>query len=179
MIYSLLKKTSNANRETAKKADADTTEGAEPVTPKKVTAAKAKKSATKAGEGEATTNDNTIVVAPVTPKKRTPAKPKNSNPGAVTDNTEAAGEEDSAATPKAKTSPTKSKTANSNGTPRKRAPASGIAPSRGIPDCYENASNADKRLMKMKEDGESWEAIRAAWKEETGDDPGKSTLPNR
>ena len=144
-----------------------------------MTAAKVKKAATTATEGEATTNGTTIVVEPVTPKKRTPAKPKNNTPKAAADNTEAAGEEDSASTAKVKTSPTKAKTANGNSTPRKRAPASGIAPSRGIPDCYENATNADKRLIKMKEDGESWEAIRAAWKEETGDDPGKSTLPNR
>lgn len=118
-------------------------------------------------------------VEPATPKKkRTPAKPKDVTPKAVTDNAEADNEDETRTTPKAKTTPSKSK-GNDDGTPRKRAAASAIAPSRSIPSSWEDASDADKLLVKMKDEGSDWGAIRAAWKEATGQETGASTLPNR
>lgn len=37
----------------------------------------------------------------------------------------------------------------------------------------------DRLLLTMKDAGKSWSDIIAAWKDATGDTPGKSTLPNR
>ena len=56
-------------------------------------------------------------------------------------------------------------------TPRKRqAPKKELAIPRGIPSSWEDADQADRMMVTMKENGEGWAEIRAAWKEETGQD---------
>lgn len=181
MMTSLQPTGLQADSDTAKTGDANATAVAEPKTPKKkAVTAKAKKAAADAADGQETSKDDKDSVEPVTPKKkRTPAKPKVVTPKAVTDNAETDNEDDETmTTPKAKTTPSKSKS-NDDGTPRKRTPASAIAPSRSIPTSWEEASDADKLLVKMKEEGSDWSTIRAAWKDATGQDTGASTLPNR
>ncbi len=180
MMTSLQPTGLQADNDTAKTGDANATVVAEPKTPrKKAVTAKAKKAAADAADGQETSKDDKDSVEPVTPKKkRTPAKPKVATPKAVTDNAETDNEDETMTTPKAKTTPSKSKS-NDDGTPRKRATASAIAPSRSIPTSWEEASDADKLLVKMKEEGSDWSTIRAAWKDATGQDTGASTLPNR
>ncbi|KAF6220496.1 hypothetical protein HO133_002929 [Letharia lupina] len=64
--------------------------------------------------------------------------------------------------------------------PRKRqAPKKELAAPRGIPSSWDNADHADRMMVTMKEKGEGWAEIRAAWKEATGQDTASSTLPNR
>lgn len=66
------------------------------------------------------------------------------------------------------------------GNARKRnAPAGSIAPPRGIPKSWDEAEEADRLLVTMKEDGKAWDEIRKMWKEQTGQDTANSTLPNR
>ena len=56
-------------------------------------------------------------------------------------------------------------------TPRKRqAPKKEIIAPRGIPSSWDEADDADRMLVAMKEKGEGWSDIRAAWKEATGQD---------
>jgi len=78
------------------------------------------------------------------------------------------------------------KTGNTNGVTksaaRKRGPtkaAEGVAPGRTIPLSWEDASEADRKLVQMKEAGSSWPDIREMWKTETGQETAGSTLPNR
>lgn len=106
-----------------------------------------------------------------------------------------AADKDDAAVAKKKRSPTKAKpvkaeaedgeeefvvplTPQTPQTPRKRkASAAAVAPGRAIPANFEAANEADKLLVKMKDEGSGWLEIRAAWKELTGESPGASTLP--
>ena len=63
-------------------------------------------------------------------------------------------------------------------TPRKRkASGAPATPARPIPANFEAADEADRMLVKMKDDGSGWPEIRAAWKDVTGETPGVSTLP--
>lgn len=56
-------------------------------------------------------------------------------------------------------------------TPRKRqAPKAILATPKSIPASWDTAELADKMLVTMKEEGKDWATIRAAWKEETGQD---------
>lgn len=56
-------------------------------------------------------------------------------------------------------------------TPRKRAaPEKPLAAPREIPTCWEYANPEDKMLVNMKEAGDDWATIRAAWKQMTGQD---------
>lgn len=66
-------------------------------------------------------------------------------------------------------------------TPRKRAPplADFVSDQIAIPTSWAAAGEADKKLIQMKEEGSSWEAIRKMWKEMTGQGVAPSTLPNR
>lgn len=48
-----------------------------------------------------------------------------------------------------------------------------------IPRTYEECEDIDKKLISMRDSGKGWADIRRMWKEETGEDAGKSTLPNR
>lgn len=66
------------------------------------------------------------------------------------------------------------------GQSRKReAPKNAIAPPRPIPLTWDEADEADKMLVRMRDRGEEWGTIRPAWTEITGEDPSTSTLPNR
>ena len=151
------------------------------MTPKKpTTPAKAKKAPTVVANEQGTTNGNDEGVNPVTPKKkRAPTKTKNGTPNGTINDAEADGDGDPT-TPKVKVSPSKTKTSG-DGTPRKRsAPTAGVvAPSRGIPTSWEEATEADRLLVNMKNDGADWNAIRNAWKQATGQETAPSTLPNR
>ena len=91
-----------------------------------------------------------------------PMKPKQNGKTKASKNNDAKNTKDS-------TSPT---------TP-KRQPTNKVAKSVDIPTCLANASEADKKMVRMKEAGESWHTIRAMWKKETGQDTATSTLPNR
>ncbi|KAI9816259.1 MAG: hypothetical protein M1827_001860 [Pycnora praestabilis] len=65
-------------------------------------------------------------------------------------------------------------------TSRKRAkPTTPHTPGRTIPTNYAEASEGDKMLLKMKEEGKPWKEIRSMWEEITGEKTGASTLPNR
>ena len=118
-------------------------------------------------------------IEPITPKtKRTTAKLRVAIAKATTEDN---ADEDNGEpiSPKAKKSPTKAKNSE-DGTPRKRsAPASAIAPSRGIPTSWEEAGPADRMMVTMKEAGSDWNAIRATWATITGQKTASSTLPNR
>lgn len=48
-----------------------------------------------------------------------------------------------------------------------------------IPSCWEKASAADRMLVTMRGQGTEWGKIRALWKDITGQDTAKSTLPVR
>ena len=94
-----------------------------------------------------------------------------------------------AKTPKTPRTPKTPKVATTNdegvnkaSPPRKRGPIKspeGIAPPRGIPTSWETASEADRKLVEMKEAGKSWGEIRDMWKAVTGQTTADSTLPNR
>lgn len=53
------------------------------------------------------------------------------------------------------------------------------APSIAISTSLDTVTPEDRMLLKMRDDGENWSAIRTAWKNMTGILPGASTLPNR
>lgn len=48
-----------------------------------------------------------------------------------------------------------------------------------IPSCWEEASAADRMLVTMRGQGTEWGKIRELWKDITGQDTAKSTLPVR
>lgn len=48
-----------------------------------------------------------------------------------------------------------------------------------IPSCWEEASAADRMLVTMRGQGAEWGKIRELWKDITGQDTAKSTLPVR
>ena len=62
---------------------------------------------------------------------------------------------------------------------RQRAAPQNLLAPREIPRSWKTATPADKMLVKMKLKGCSWVEIRKAWEEITGEEPAKSTLPNR
>ncbi|MCJ1467130.1 hypothetical protein MMC07_005752 [Pseudocyphellaria aurata] len=71
-------------------------------------------------------------------------------------------------------------TTNARGEIRQRqAPMFAIAPAREIPSSYEEADEADRLLLDMRDSGVPWKIIRAAWTEKTRQPTGGSTLPNR
>lgn len=118
------------------------------------------------------TNGETEGLEPVTPKKgkRTPAKGKVIK---TEDGTNA--NDDTAETTDKSISPTKGNVeiegTTVHNTPRKRqAPKKELAAPRGIPSSWDNADHADKMMVSMKEKGEGWAEIRAAWKDVTGQD---------
>lgn len=56
-------------------------------------------------------------------------------------------------------------------TPRKRqAPKKEVVTPRGIPSSWDEAGDADRMLVTMKEQGQGWSEIRTAWKAATGQD---------
>lgn len=50
---------------------------------------------------------------------------------------------------------------------------------RMIPRTFEECEDLDKKLISMRDGGLAWPEIRRKWQEETGEQVGKSTLPNR
>ena len=171
---------------TKAKKDADSTEGDSPTEVKK-------KRVTRTKNGKTDTSEET---EPTSTKKRVPAKGKTNasevvEGGVKVEDDDAAnggtpnGNAANGTTPKgrAKKSTTELMT-NENGSPktapRKRAaPKNSVATPRGIPSSWESASEADKLLVRMKDEGKDWVSIRAAWKAATGEDTAQSTLPNR
>ena len=148
--------------------------------PKKKRASPKKKNASdaivKTENGE--TNGETEGPEPVTPKKgkRAPAKGKSAKDA----KTEAA----SAETDDKTTSSTEDnggiEGTTVHNTPRKRqAPKKDLAAPRGIPASWDDADAADRMLVHMKEKGEGWNEIRAAWKVATGQDTASRYIPLR
>ncbi|KAL9581114.1 MAG: hypothetical protein Q9203_006025 [Teloschistes exilis] len=62
---------------------------------------------------------------------------------------------------------------------RKRATPGKVADKVPLPTTWATASGADKMLVKMKEEGKSWNEIRETWQTMTGQETAGSTLPNR
>ena len=62
---------------------------------------------------------------------------------------------------------------------KKRALAGTVIKGRGIPTSIAEASEADRAMLRMREEGKTWIEINAMWEAMTGEKPGKSTLPNR
>ena len=139
----------------------------EPVTPAPKKRASPKKKTVAKPDAETEDdekNGETEGPEPVTPKKskRAPAKGKSTKAN-----------DESADTTDKSISPTKGngeiEGTTVKDTPRKRqAPKKELAAPRGIPSSWDNADHADRMMVMMKEKGESWTEIRAAWKEVTG-----------
>lgn len=162
-------------RSPVKKASAATDgDATEPATTSKKRASPKKKDAAavkvKAEDGEP--DEETEGLEPVTPKKgkRATAKGK-----AAKANNDADANGGSAESTDKSASPTKGTGAlegmTVHNTARKRqAPKKDVAPPRGIPSSWDEAGDADRMLVTMKEKGEGWAEIRALWKEATGQD---------
>lgn len=86
-------------------------------------------------------------------------------------------------TPKGKKPIKKAKTPNEeDGSPvgRKRSVTkTAAAEARPIPTRLEHASPEDRKLVAMRDAGESWNDIRKMWKDMTGNETAHSTLPGR
>ena len=81
-------------------------------------------------------------------------------------------------TPKTPKNTTGTKAKNGSPTPKssgKRASAAKFADKVSLPTVWANASGTDKALVKMKEDGKSWNEIRSIWKEMTGQNTASSS----
>lgn len=155
------------------------------------------KKAAAASNVEANTNgEATETTTPALKKRASPKKKAVANPNADTEDGEMNGETEGPepVTPKkkGKRAAAKSKTndesadttdksispTKGNGevegttvhnTPRKRqAPKKELAAPRGIPTSWDEADQADRMMVSMKEKGESWIEIRAMWKKVTG-----------
>ncbi len=149
---------------------------AEPVTPSKKRASPKKKATDvniKVENGE--TDGETEGPEPVTPKKgkRAPAMGK-----AAKSDSHVKTEE---VTDKS-VSPTKGNReiegTTVHNTPRKRqAPKKELAAPRGIPSSWDEADQADRMMVTMKEKGKTWTEIRDAWKAATGQDTASRYVP--
>lgn len=124
------------------------------------------------GEPDGESDGETEGLEPVTPKKgkRATAKGK-----AAKANNDVDANGGSAESTDKSVSPTKGNGAlegmTVHNTARKRqAPKKDVAPPRGIPSSWDEAGDADRMLVTMKEKGEGWAEIRTAWKEATGQD---------
>ena len=149
----------------------DTTQ---PITPTKKRASPKKKNAadvkidTENGEPDGETEGQ----EPVTPKKGKRATTKGKATKAENDAKTNGG---STETTDKSVSPTKGngeiEGTTIHNTPRKRqAPKKELALPRGIPSSWDNADSADRMLVTMKENGQGWTEIRAAWMKATGQD---------
>lgn len=162
-------------RSPVKKASAATDgDATEPATTSKKRASPKKKDAAavkvKAEDGEL--DGETEGLEPVTPKKGKRATVKG-KAAKANDDVDASG--GSAESTDKSVSPTKGNGAlegmTVHNTARKRqAPKKDVAPPRGIPTSWDEAGDADRMLVAMKEKGEGWAEIRTAWKEATGQD---------
>lgn len=158
-----------------------------PAPKKKRGAAKVKKETTDDKGDEGAAEADIPPTPPVTPKKGRGGKAAKTNNADV---------EGSAPVPKSSKKskavesseesvepPTSQESASTtkNGTPRKRAAAGKEkAVARGLPTSIEEASEADKMLIHMKDvENKSWSDIRSFWMAMTGQETASSTLPNR
>lgn len=125
--------------------------------------------------------DKAMIAEPATPTSKTTRL--SSKSGAVNDkiNTNVASNKSGSSTrptsPGKTVSPTKSIGSKSSGsssmtvreTPRQRQASKGTpADPRPVPTSWDDADDADKMLMTMKQAGKTWEEIREAWEEMTG-----------
>ena len=62
---------------------------------------------------------------------------------------------------------------------KRSALAGSIVKGRGIPTSLAEASEADRAMLRMREENKTWIEINSMWEAMTGEKPGKSTLPNR
>lgn len=73
--------------------------------------------------------------------------------------------------------PTKKKRGTPAKTPGEKGAKAGARP---MPTSWENASEEDRMMLRMKDDeGKGWNEIREAWNAMTGETVGKSTLSGR
>ena len=177
-----------ATKITPKKRGAAKNDEQSPVAKKKRTATKSKKEAKDAEDNGDAAGEDLPLTPPVTPPKKGRGRkasntantgvngsvPK-SKGGKKTKATEPA--EDSAEGPNSQESPTTTK----SGTPRKRAAVTkDKAVARGLPSSMEQASDADKMLLHMKDvENKPWAEIRKMWTVMTSQETAPSTLPNR
>ena len=162
-------------RSPVKKATAATTGDAViSTTPSKKRASPKKKDVAivKVNAENGETDGETEGLEPVTPKKgkRAPAKAK----ATKADNDVDANVGSTESTDKS-ASPTKGNgvvggTTVHNTARKRQAPKKDVAAPRGIPTSWDEAGDADRMLVTMKEQGEGWAEIRAAWKEATRQD---------
>ena len=121
--------------------------------------------------------------APITPPKTPKAKASKVSKVAVKlneseggDGTDVAAESSSDAQQLALA---ESSAVTKKGTPRKRAATVKTGKTIPISSSYETAIPADKMIVKLKEEGKSWNEIRMKWTEMTGQESKGSSLPNR
>ncbi|KAG6997677.1 hypothetical protein G7Y79_00038g074360 [Physcia stellaris] len=121
--------------------------------------------------------------APITPPKTPKAKASKASKVAVKlneseggDGTDVAAESSSDAQQLALA---ESSAVTKKGTPRKRAATVKTGKTIPISSSYETAIPADKMIVKLKEEGKSWNEIRMKWTEMTGQESKGSSLPNR
>ncbi|KAK3075377.1 hypothetical protein LTR53_001382 [Teratosphaeriaceae sp. CCFEE 6253] len=62
---------------------------------------------------------------------------------------------------------------------QRKAPKNKIASARGIARTFEECSEADKTILRLKKAGKNWDEIRQAYQKVTGERTGTSTIPNR
>ena len=160
-------------RSPTKKATATTNgDATDSVTPAKKRASAKKKSAAdvNANTGDGETDGETEGLEPVTPKKGKRATGKAKVTKADKDlNGESTESTDKSVSPTKGIGAVEGKTVHN--TPRKRqAPKNELAVPRSIPTSWDEADPADQMLVTMKEQGEGWNEIRAAWKQLTGQD---------
>ena len=154
----------------------------QPITPTKKRASPKKKNATDVKiETDGEPDGETEGQEPVTPKKGKRATAKGKATKAENDAKPSCG---STETTDKSVSPTKGngyiEGTTIHNTPRKRqAPKKELALPRGIPSSWDNADHADRMLVTMKEGGEGWTEIRAAWKKATGQDTAPRYSPPR
>ena len=173
---------------TPKKRGAAKNDDESPVAKKKRATANVKKEAKDAEDNGDAAGGNLPLTPPVTPSKKgrgrkasntadaavNGAVPK-SKGGKKAKATESA--EDSTEGPNSQESPATTK----SGTPRKRAAVTkDKAVARGLPTSMEQASDADKMLLHMKDvENKPWAEIRKMWTGMTSQETASSTLPNR
>ncbi|KAL8868600.1 MAG: hypothetical protein Q9174_004884, partial [Haloplaca sp. 1 TL-2023] len=99
--------------------------------------------------------------------------PMTPNKGARTPKAKVTKEPKTPKTPKTPNNAKGVKAENGTPTPKssgKRASANKVADKVSLPTVWANASGADKALVKMKQEGKSWNEIRSMWKEMTNQD---------
>ncbi|KAG8526534.1 uncharacterized protein KY384_008734 [Bacidia gigantensis] len=132
-----------------------------------------KKRNTRKKDDQETDNESNDTVEPKTPSPKKGGSV--SKKGKVKEEPTEEPDTPSKSLPTPKATPKSSKKKDSTGPRQLKGKSQAIA----IPTSWDNATQADRLLVEMKEKGEKWEKIREMWKTETGEDSGNSTLPNR